>query len=115
LRAYEVALILSRQSTPILTNTCQSPPTSIVYPYTDSDYELCGQHPNYKPYAVLEPLIRYYTNVNDTICDLFSGSGSISVSALKLGRSVICVEQNQQWYNITKKRLENINKQSNNI
>src|SRR5690606_4602053 len=48
------------------------------------DYD--GFHPTQKPVALLEDLIRTYSNAGDLVCDLTMGSGSTGVAAVNTGR-----------------------------
>lgn len=63
-------------------------------------------HPTQKPEKLLAKLILASTNKGDVILDPFLGSGSTSVTAKKLGRHYIGIEQNPQYCVWTEKRLE---------
>lgn len=63
-------------------------------------------HPTQKPEKLLAKLILASSNHGDVILDPFLGSGSTSVTAKKLGRHYIGVEQNEQYCVWTEKRLE---------
>lgn len=63
-------------------------------------------HPAQKPEKLLAKLILASSNPGDVVLDPFSGSGSTSVTAKKLGRHYIGVEQNDQYCVWAEKRLE---------
>ena len=63
-------------------------------------------HPTQKPEKLLAKLILASSNSGDVILDPFLGSGSTSVTAKKLGRHYIGIEQNEQYCVWAEKRLE---------
>jgi site-specific DNA-methyltransferase (adenine-specific) len=63
------------------------------------------RHPTQKPEKVIEWLIKYLSNENDTILDPFLGSGTTMKVARDLKRSCIGIEINPEYIEITKKRL----------
>lgn len=63
-------------------------------------------HPTQKPVALLEYLIRTYSNDGDTVLDNCFGSGSTLVAALNCGRSCIGFEQEPKYFEIASHRLE---------
>lgn len=63
-------------------------------------------HPTQKPEKLLAKLILASSNENDVIFDPFLGSGSTSVTAKKLNRNYVGVEQNEQFCVWAEKRLE---------
>tara|TARA_R100000995_G_C3443350_1_gene104443 strand:- start:28 stop:753 length:726 start_codon:yes stop_codon:yes gene_type:complete len=65
-------------------------------------------HPTQKPVALLEYLIKTYTNENDTVLDFTMGSGSTGVAAKNLNRKFIGIEKNQNYFNIAKDRIEGV-------
>jgi site-specific DNA-methyltransferase (adenine-specific) len=68
------------------------------------DYQ--GLHPTQKPIALLEDLIKTYTNTGETILDFTMGSGSTGVAAKNLNRDFIGIELNLDYFNIALKRIE---------
>ncbi|MFW5847874.1 MAG: DNA-methyltransferase [bacterium] len=68
--------------------------------------ERTGLHPTQKPVALLEYLIKTYTNENDLVLDNVMGSGSAGVAAKNLNRKFIGIEKDKDYYNIAKERLE---------
>jgi hypothetical protein len=66
-----------------------------------------GHHPTQKPVALLEYLVRTYTNEGDTILDNCMGSGSTGVAVKRVGgRHFIGMEQNKQYFDIARERIE---------
>lgn len=68
-------------------------------------------HPTQKPIALLEYLIRTYTNENELVLDFTMGSGSTGVACKNLNRDFIGIELEENYFNIAKERIENINKE----
>lgn len=63
-------------------------------------------HPTQKPEKLLAKLILASSNPGDVILDPFLGSGSTSVTAKKLGRHYVGIEQNPQYCVWAELRLE---------
>lgn len=63
-------------------------------------------HPTQKPIALMEALILKHSNENDVVLDCFSGSGTVGVAALKNGRRFIGCEISPEYFEKSKKRLE---------
>ena len=68
-------------------------------------------HPTQKPIALCEYLIKTYTNENMTVLDNCMGSGTTGVACLNTNRNFIGIELEEEYFNIAKKRIENINKE----
>ena len=62
-------------------------------------------HPTQKPVALLEYLIRTYTNEGDTILDNVMGSGSTGVAAVNTNRNFIGMELDEKYFEIAEKRI----------
>ena len=62
-------------------------------------------HPTQKPVALMEYLIKTYTNENDTVLDNCMGSGSTGVACKNTNRNFIGIELDEKYYNIAKERL----------
>ena len=63
-------------------------------------------HPTQKPVALLEYLIKTYTNPGDLVLDNCMGSGSTGVACVNNGRHFIGIELDKQYFNIAQKRIE---------
>ena len=64
-------------------------------------------HPTQKPVALLEYLIKTYTNENDTVLDFTMGSGSTGVAAKNLNREFIGIELDKTYFDIALTRINN--------
>lgn len=62
-------------------------------------------HPTQKPVALMEYLIRTYTNPGDTVLDNTMGSGTTGVAAVKSGRSFIGIERDPGYFKIASDRI----------
>ena len=66
-------------------------------------------HPTQKPVALLEYLIKTYTNEGETVLDNCMGSGSTGVACVNTGRKFIGIEIDDNYFNIAKERIINAN------
>lgn len=67
-----------------------------------------GYHPTQKPECLLERIILATTNENDIVLDPFMGSGTTVVVAQKLKRRGIGIEKEREYFDIARKRLNEI-------
>lgn len=67
-------------------------------------------HPTQKPIELLEYLIKTYTNECEIVLDFTMGSGSTGVACKNLNRKFIGIELNEEYYNISNKRIYEIYK-----
>jgi len=65
-------------------------------------------HPTQKPVALIEYLIKTYTNEGETVLDFTMGSGTTGVACKHLNRNFIGIELEEKYFNIAKERIENI-------
>ena len=65
-----------------------------------------GLHPTQKPVALLEYLIKTYTNEGDVVLDNCMGSGSTCVAAINTNRHYIGFELDEEYFDIACKRLD---------
>lgn len=63
-------------------------------------------HPTQKPVALLEYLIKTYTQESETVLDFTMGSGSTGVAAKNLNRRFIGIELDPTYFAIAKNRIE---------
>ena len=63
-------------------------------------------HPTQKPVALMEYLIRTYSNEGETILDNCMGSGTTGVACVNTHRDFIGIEQEKEYYEIAKQRIE---------
>ena len=64
-----------------------------------------GYHPTQKPVALLEDLIKTYTNEGDLVVDLTAGSGSTGVACQNTNRDYILIEQEEEYVDVIRDRL----------
>lgn len=62
-------------------------------------------HPTQKPVALMEYLIKTYTNENETVLDFTMGSGTTGVAALRNNRKFIGIELDKEYFNIAVERI----------
>ena len=71
-----------------------------------------SKHPTQKPVALLEYLIRTYTNEGETVLDFTAGSGSTGVACVNTNRNFIGIEIDEGYFEIARKRIEEAQAQS---
>jgi site-specific DNA-methyltransferase (adenine-specific) len=64
-------------------------------------------HPTQKPVALMEYLIKTYTNEGETVLDFTMGSGTTGVACMNLGRKFLGCEKEENYFNTAKERIEN--------
>ena len=66
-----------------------------------------GLHPTQKPVALLEYLVKTYTNEGDLILDFCAGSGTTGIACMNLNRRCILIEKEEKYCEIIANRLNN--------
>jgi site-specific DNA-methyltransferase (adenine-specific) len=66
-----------------------------------------GLHPTQKPVALMEYLIKTYTNEGETVLDFTMGSGTTGIACKNLNRNFIGIEKDEKYFEIAKNRIEN--------
>ena len=80
--------------------------------YPTSVYELSTAnrigkvHPTQKPVALMEYLIRTYTNEGETVLDFTAGSFTTGVACVNLNRSFIGIEMDKSYFDIGVSRIK---------
>lgn len=99
------------------TNRCYGDVKWINSTYTDKKFPRsiikinaihCGEdqsHATQKPVALLEYLIRTYTNEGDTVLDNCMGTGSTGVACVNTGRNFIGMEIGDEYYSTAFRRI----------
>ena len=78
--------------------------------YYNSDSKRNGKsHPTQKPIALMEYLIKTYTNENETVLDFTMGSGSTGVACVNTNRNFIGIEMDDKYFDIAKQRIKEAN------
>jgi hypothetical protein len=106
--------VYGRKSTPLTSerNSNTRFPKSIIRankPKHNSD--IFRLHPTQKPVALLEYLIRTYTNPGETVLDICAGSFTTGVACVNTGREFIGIELLPEYYEIGKKRIAEAQRQ----
>ena len=68
-----------------------------------------GLHPTQKPVALMEYLIKTYTNEGETVLDFTMGSGTTGVACNNLDRSFIGIEMDGEYFKIASDRIHSNN------
>lgn len=63
-------------------------------------------HPTQKPVALLEYLIKTYTNKGETVLDNCMGSGATAIACINTNRFFIGIEKEKEYVDIANKRLD---------
>ncbi len=64
----------------------------------------CGKHPTQKPLEILDKIILASTKENDLILDPFCGSSTTGISANKLNRAYIGIDNSEEYLELSKRR-----------
>lgn len=72
------------------------------------------EHPTQKPLGLIKNLILKHSNNGDIVLDTFSGTSTTAIACLETNRKFICIERDENYYEISKNRIESF-KQTNNI
>ena len=81
-------------------------PTNVIRINRDRAKGTRGLHPTQKPVALMEYLIRTYTNEGETVLDNTMGSGTTGVACKKTNRNFIGIELDKTYFDIASKRIE---------
>ena len=66
-------------------------------------------HPTQKPVALMEYLIKTYTNEEDLVLDNCMGSGTTGVACVKTNRKFIGIEKDEEYFNLASDRIKETN------
>jgi len=84
-------------------NTGTRFPRSVIKINNDNHKSL---HKTQKPVALMEYLIKTYTNEGETVLDFTMGSGTTGVACKNLDRNFIGIELDENYFEIAKNRIE---------
>lgn len=82
-------------------STDRYPRSVLTFP---TDKQKAALHPTQKPVALMEYLIKTYSNPGEIILDNCAGSGSTLVAAAKQGRKAVGIERDERYCEIIAKR-----------
>ncbi len=68
--------------------------------------DMGGFHPTQKPVALLEDLIKTFSNPGNLVLDFTMGSGSTGVACVNTGRNFIGMELDEGYFEIAQKRIQ---------
>ena len=71
-------------------------------------------HPTQKPVALMEYLIKTYTNEGETVLDFTAGSGTTGIAAINTNRNAILIEREPEYCEIIKRRIDEAERRKNN-
>ena len=80
-------------------------------PVKEDDKKNGFLHPTQKPVALLEYLIKTYTNENDLVLDNCIGSGTTAIACLQTNRNYIGIEIEHKYVEIANKRIDEFKQQ----
>ena len=85
---------------------------SEYYPQSIQDFSAANMrtgrlHPTQKPVALLEYLIRTYTQPGEMVLDFTMGSGSTGVACVNINRNFIGIELDERYFKIAQERISN--------
>lgn len=64
-----------------------------------------GLHPTQKPVALMEYLIKTYTNEGETVLDFTMGSGTTGIACIETNRKFIGIELDDNYFKIASERI----------
>lgn len=83
--------------------TMEKYPTSVLYFNKEKRLEM---HPTQKPVALIQYLVRTYSNEGDSILDNCMGSGTTAIACIREKRNFIGFELNKEYYDKACKRIQ---------
>ncbi|HAO6553171.1 methyltransferase [Listeria monocytogenes] len=98
-------LIDYRKNPPVPYNATKVPGNVWEFPRVRFKMDEYEDHPTQKPEALLERIIKASSNEGDIVFDPFGGSFSTASVAKRLGRKVISIDLNPDYYKIGLRRL----------
>ena len=81
-------------------------PQSVI-DFSNGDRTSENDHPTQKPLELMRYLVATFSNVNDTVFDGYSGSGTTAEACVSLKRNFIGAELDEGYYIDAKQRIEN--------
>lgn len=82
--------------------------TGFRYPKQVIDFGVVERgtvHPTQKPVALMEYLVKTYTNERETVLDFTMGSGTTGVACVNTSREFIGIERDENYFNIAVERI----------
>jgi site-specific DNA-methyltransferase (adenine-specific) len=76
-----------------------------VLPFDSDKNKHPGQHPTQKPLALMEFLVKSYSDEGDIVIDPFMGSGTTGVACANTGRAFIGIEREKEYFDTACSRV----------
>ena len=70
--------------------------------------ETKSKHPAPFPEQLAKKCIEYYSYENDIVLDPFAGSGTTTIACINTNRNYICIEKDENYFNIMKNRITSL-------
>jgi len=80
-------------------------PRNLIHIKGDERGTIGRLHPTQKPVALMEYLIKTYSNAGDLVCDPFMGIGTTGIACLRTGRNYIGSENKREYCDIFHQRM----------
>jgi len=74
--------------------------------YQTPGFKKIAGHPTEKPISLMKAMIEAWTQPGDLVCDPFIGGGATGVAAVCMDRRFLGCELEQNWFEISKYRIE---------
>jgi DNA modification methylase len=91
---------MTHKKIPTINNGERYPYSVVKFPRTQGRL-----HPTQKPVALMEYLIKTYSNERETVLDFTMGSGTTGVAAKNLNRDFIGIEMGEGYFKIAQDRI----------
>lgn len=85
-------------------STERYPRSVLKYP---SDKQTLNLHPTQKPIALVEDMIKTYSNEGETILDSCSGSATFAIACIRNNRNYVGFETEEKYWTLGNERIEN--------
>ena len=82
-------------------------PRDVLY-FKTAESEGTTLHKTQKPVALMEYLIKTYTNENEMVLDFTMGSGTTGLACKNLNRNFIGIELDEKYFKIAEKRINKL-------
>ncbi len=79
-------------------------PRTVQY-FKTAESEGKTYHPTQKPISLFKYLIKTYTQENELVLDSCAGVGTTALAALRTNRKYICIESDQEYYDVMQERI----------
>ena len=78
---------------------------NVILKYSTRSSGSRGLHPTQKPVALMEYLIKTYTNEGELVLDFTMGSGTTGVACVNTNRNFIGIEKDEKYFEIAEDRI----------